>query len=441
MGRFSPTVLPDYYGGNPGQAFADAIGSYIGLKRQEKQDKLAAEEHTWRGETHQRDIARADKEDALAPLHEALLRAQLYQQGVVPIEEDAAPGTSAPRAGDSMPLLDAIQAQRQKESKPGFGGPVPGVFSNDKPVSDFMREAQKGLLAPGSFNPVSGGFNPPAAIDPGFTRPPASRFPGDPGEDAGFGHGAVPRFSNDPGIDPGFTRPPAAAAPAATPQDTGRRGPGARVPMGKGFVLDPSLTKRGQDEADIRKQIDAMIASGIDPDRAEAMVRSNLTGAMTDELQDPVLRLEKELGVRLPYELALIWARGLMSEKVARIRKQATAHQQQREDLTRVERQVDDTRADLSNTQRAKPDKKNYGGRTGKPRDQYKTDVQTWEDRVNELRHRADSLGTVRDSLAAEVQGHGYTSPPPRRKITPDQRDYLKAMGKWDESKYEVLTP
>lgn len=439
MGRFSPTVVPDYFGGDPGAAFADAIGSYIGLKRQEKQDKLAEEEHKWRGETHDRDIKRQDREDALQPLQEALLRAQLYNEGVVPIEEDAAPGTAA--ESKAMPLLDAINAQRAGGGTPKFGGSVPGMFSTDEPVSDFMRSAQRGLLAPGSFNPMSGGFNPPGGIDPGFSRPPASRFGGDPGTDPGFGRGALPRFGADPGIDPGFTRPAPSAAPGAAPQDTTRRGPDGRIPMGKGFVLDPALTKRGRADEDQRKEIAALVSAGMDPARAEAMVRANMTNALTDELQDPVLRLEKELGVKLPYELALIWARGLMAQRVANIRKAQAGRQQQREDLTRVERQVDDTRADLNTARMAKPDKKNYGGRTGKPRDQYKTDVQSWEDRIGTLQHRADSLGTVRDSLAAEVQGHTYTSPPPKRKITADQRDYLKSIGKWDATRYEVTSP
>jgi len=115
MSRYSPTVMPRYYGGDAAEGITEGIGSYIGLKRQEEQDEMARAEHeaAMRG----REIAE-------------------YGAGYRATDEGAA----------------------RQEDQPG-----PGL--------DRIRNLPQGQLPPpsppGSFDPVTGSFQPWTAMPGG----------------------------------------------------------------------------------------------------------------------------------------------------------------------------------------------------------------------------------------------------------------------------------
>ena len=213
MSRYSPTVQPDY-GENYGDVLASGIESYVNYKRKEKADTRAEEEYAYT----------KGRREQLDPLEEALLRAKLYEQGVVQDEG----------GGGGLPA--AIEGERG--GPPNRGG-------------DFARFGEHGLqprpatgvMAPGSFNPVTGGFNPP--IDPGFAAP---RFPGArSGADVDPGFSA-PRTGGEQDVDPGFS-------------------------LGGGYRVDPSRTPEGRKESALARQIEAAVRAGIPRDEAELEVR------------------------------------------------------------------------------------------------------------------------------------------------------------------------
>lgn len=90
-----------------------------------------------------------------------------------------------------------------------------------------------------------------------------------------------------------------------------------------------------------------------------------------------------------------------------------------RQDLGSVERQVDDTRADLSRAERDAPERPMVF-LTPEQETTYRADSTASADRVRGLRQRADSLGRVRDSLAAVVQGR-----PPRPAATKTPAEWV----------------
>lgn len=119
---------------------------------------------------------------------------------------------------------------------------------------------------------------------------------------------------------------------------------------------------------------------------------------------------------------------------------------QTRQDLASVERQVDDTRSDLGRAEREAPTRPPLAAYDPKVAQQYTADSTAHAVGVGLLRQRADSLGQVRDSIAAEVQGRRYVRPgapagtgQPKRRISQDQADYLKHIGQWDPNRYEVI--
>jgi len=212
-------VTPDY-GENYGDILASGIESYLGHKRKEKADARAEEEYAYT----------KGRREKLDPIEEALLRAQLYEQGIVRDEDD----------GGGLP--DAIEGERQAPAFRGKGG--------------LTGRASTGLRAPGSFNPATGTFNPPFDIDPGFTAP---RLPGyQPDTDPGF---TAPRVGPEIDIDPGFR----------APVQSGRRGD--RVPLGGGYELDESRTPEGRKESMLARQIEAAVRAGIPRDEAEIEIR------------------------------------------------------------------------------------------------------------------------------------------------------------------------
>jgi hypothetical protein len=83
---------------------------------------------------------------------------------------------------------------------------------------------------------------------------------------------------------------------------------------------------------------------------------------------------------------------------------------EQRQDLASVERQVDDTRADVARYEREAPRRPMF---FLSPSDstRFVADSAASASRVGALRQRADSLSTVRDSIAAQVQGRSFTRP------------------------------
>jgi len=92
-----------------------------------------------------------------------------------------------------------------------------------------------------------------------------------------------------------------------------------------------------------------------------------------------------------------------------------------RQDLGSVERQVDDTRADLGRAEREAPTKPMFF-LTPSDSTQYAADSASSAERVGGLRQRADSLSTVRDSIAADVQGRRFQRPGAAGKKTPADR-------------------
>jgi hypothetical protein len=83
---------------------------------------------------------------------------------------------------------------------------------------------------------------------------------------------------------------------------------------------------------------------------------------------------------------------------------------ERRQDLASVERQVDDTRADLARAERDAPQKPMF---FLSPADstRFAGESAASASRVSGLRQRADSLSAVRDSIAALVQGRPFQRP------------------------------
>lgn len=143
MSRFSPTVTPEYYGPtNPGQDVAAAINGYIRQKR-------ADEEYAY--------LKR--RRDVTDPLEDALHRAELIRQGVIPPDGEAAAG--APGASAA-----AIDAQRGNRTQSNYGGGAPPA---SPPQRGNLTQAGYGgaaLTTPGAFNPLTGDHNPAQVFGP-----------------------------------------------------------------------------------------------------------------------------------------------------------------------------------------------------------------------------------------------------------------------------------
>jgi hypothetical protein len=116
----------------------------------------------------------------------------------------------------------------------------------------------------------------------------------------------------------------------------------------------------------------------------------------------------------------------------------AAARTEARQDLQSVERQVDDTRADLARAEREMPTRPELAEYEPSIAQRFTADSAAVASRVGALRQRADSLSAVRDSIAAAVQGRSFRRQPAKRRITADQAEYLKATGQWDPNKFEV---
>lgn len=209
MSRYSPTVLPDY-GENYGDILASGIESYVRAKRGEKADARAEEEYKYT----------KGRREKLDPLEEALLRAQLYDRGVVQDEP----------AGGGLPA----EIEGQRGGPPNRGGDFPrfGEYG-------LQPRPATGLMAPGSFNPATGSFNPPNTAGT-------------------FIHGGPEAPTRGPG----------------RPQQDYQPGDSAGgVPLGSGYHLDPSRTPEGRKESQLARQIEAAVRAGIPRDEAELEIR------------------------------------------------------------------------------------------------------------------------------------------------------------------------
>lgn len=89
----------------------------------------------------------------------------------------------------------------------------------------------------------------------------------------------------------------------------------------------------------------------------------------------------------------------------------AGARADERQDLTTVEHQVDDTRADLARAEREMPTRPTLADQLPAVAQRFTADSSAAAGRVDVLRQRADSLGVVRDSIAAAIQGRSFRRP------------------------------
>ena len=87
--------------------------------------------------------------------------------------------------------------------------------------------------------------------------------------------------------------------------------------------------------------------------------------------------------------------------------------------LTSVERQVDDTRADLGRVERATPELSMVGYDTPADSIARVSLRESYLDRGRKLQERADSLGSVRDSLVAASLSGGQSRPSPSSPAVP----------------------
>jgi hypothetical protein len=273
------------------------------------------------------------------PVEDALRRANLYEHGITPTGDQS-------NTGGGLPDEIAAQGGRGADLISGrakFGDP--GLGPNVRPTG--------GVFAPGAFNPVTGTFNPPINPDPGFTAPRIG-----PSRDIDPGMMA-PRIGPQRDIDPGMTAP----------------GQG-RVPLGGGFQYDPDAQMR---------QHQRQLAGDL---------------AIEDQMH-PGPYHPHTMAEALDYERQLIEARGLAEERVQRARVAATrAAGSTHPELTSVERQIDDTRADLNSTRQSRKD---IGSFPITEADS--SSAADLDGRIGNLRQRLDSLNTQRDSIAARVQG------------------------------------
>lgn len=95
-----------------------------------------------------------------------------------------------------------------------------------------------------------------------------------------------------------------------------------------------------------------------------------------------------------------------------------------RQDLGSVERQVDDTRSDLSRAEREMPTRGPLTDYDPEANRRFVADSSAAAGRVESLQARADSLGGVRDSIAARVQGRAPTTKSPAQWVTEVRREH-----------------
>lgn len=107
----------------------------------------------------------------------------------------------------------------------------------------------------------------------------------------------------------------------------------------------------------------------------------------------------------------------------------STHRTEARQDLTSVEKQVDDTRSDLSRAEREMPTRPPMAAYDPSVARQFTADSSAAAVGVNLLRQRADSLGIVRDSIAADVQGRPFHRPGQTGKKPEDRWEELVGQG------------
>lgn len=161
MSRYSPTVLPGYYGPEPDD-LAQILERGRQRKRQDASDK--------------REQARFERQQRMDPLEEALYRANLHAKGITgpglggDDEEDTTPGEggigrprtppAAPRAQESAPSFDKGGGDRM----PGQGFDAmpqrPAIQGRGPSTAVPVPPNPIGAAAlPGAFNPVTGAHN------------------------------------------------------------------------------------------------------------------------------------------------------------------------------------------------------------------------------------------------------------------------------------------
>lgn len=368
MSRYSPTVTPEYYGpDNPGRDIADALGSYIGLKRQEKLDKRAEDEYAYlKGRRATTD-----------PLEDALHRAELIRQGVLPADA-AEPGAS----GDAGSL-----PQRGNRTQSDYGGssqPLPPPQRGNRTQSGFGGDA---LTIPGSYDPRIGAHLP-AMIDDGDGRRPTMEF------------------------NRALDRPRGGSMEFNIPRDGGDR----FYDLGGGFrMIDPIRHREMQAQEDERRLVAAGIPAGVaayaarHPEHSQAILSDFFTSR--DTAYHP-----RTMAEALDYE-----------RQLAAIRASHKTPTERNDELKILGQQIDDTRADLGAATRAVPTRPMIFP-SAADSVAFSRDSLNAAGRVNVLRSRADSLEGVRDATA---RGLPFDPLSPRPGETP--RDYaarLKQSGK-----------
>ena len=261
MGRFSPTVAPQYYGGDPGADIASAFQMLRERQRQEQQDADRQAETDYR---HGQDrLAREDREY------------QLYGQ----------PVQSSPqyRADPAAPAPDARLYDSGATGIAGGGRP-------DEMAASFQALRAGGLQRPGP-EPTPGSFVPGRGFHLRYAGSPLTPRPAPAATDmqpGGMTPAPAPQF--DPWAD----------QRQGGRLDTGRAyAPGMQETtqqIGQGRYIDPGQTP----EARARRQ-QQMIAEqllfipGISP--AEAPLVAQGTMDMRDAMaEDPSTVAQRELG-------------------------------------------------------------------------------------------------------------------------------------------------
>lgn len=236
MGSFRPGVLPDYFGPSgveQGRNLSNAIGTYIGQKRTDRFDDLAAQEAGLDIKGKQSDI---DYQTRIRPLEEALFRAQMYKYGVR-FPGDAAAGVTGQQPPGAQPSRGHMD----------FGG----------------RDIDPGFAAP-----RLGGGHMDFGGDPGFTAP---RLPG-----------------TQTDIDPGFNAP--FSRPGQFNPQTGQHNPA--VPLGGGFSYEDPTQATMQHYKGMGLSDDEAAMAAQDPRIAERILQDRTT-MQHDET--PAQRYQREV--------------------------------------------------------------------------------------------------------------------------------------------------
>jgi len=437
MSKYSPTVLPDY-GPSPLTHLADAIGTYVAVKRQRKLDAEREED---------RRMAMEDREEA-RKMREIELARSGYRTGPQPNEPTVfLPDIGAPGTALAGELGVPPVRQRETVSPMADDAFARDLAANLRGTAPIRTAEESPLQQPVTLGPgarraaAEDQLNPTSEMTPGAFNMGTRRF-GAPAPAPAPAPGRTMRISTQDRYLP--VEGGGHIDQWATPESRAweRQVAGAQL----------AAELRQQEEAAEReREVGAYIDMGMTRAQARA-TRANR--GLADNILFPTRRADP-YGGRTREQ----WLQDMRD--VERIRDEGNASAQTRQDLSTLNTQVDDARAEVARAERAIPERRQYGfvhpttGEFYEPGSEsakrFSADSLSSAQRIDALRRYMGDLLAKRDSTAAAARGErpdsqhtgtvrrlygaGDASPTESRQvITADQAEYLRSVKRMSDA-------